>query len=288
MGYQHHNHKLSIAFAAAILILTGCAPQIQKPVQVCPGKNSAAESLSLLRLRLENTAPLKANGQCLLRYYTEDNKPKKENFPVKLWVNPPVEIYLQGDVAFDPRGIVLGSNEDEFWLSIRLKEISSYWWGRWGEGNCFEELMISPKLLLEALGLAVVGGDGNWSLLNEDGFDVLTKRNDQGVIIKKMYIGACNYLIRRIEYFDDNGQATIVMELDKYKKALNDFFVPAFIKIINCTGGNEEDSAQITLGSIKSTNFTDKQRRRLFTRPQPRRFKHIYKIVDSNIIEQPQ
>ena len=118
MDYQKCNIRLFAGFVAAILIFSGCAAQIQKPVRVCPGKESIAESLSSLRLRLENAVPLKANGQCLLQYYAEDRKPKKENFPVKLWVNPPVEIYMQGDVAFDPKGIVLGSNEDEFWLAV--------------------------------------------------------------------------------------------------------------------------------------------------------------------------
>ena len=72
---------------------------------------------------------------------------------------PPVEIYMQGDVAFDPKGIVLGSNEEEFWLAVRLKEVSGYWWGRWSEESRPEKLMISPRLVLEALGVAAVGDD---------------------------------------------------------------------------------------------------------------------------------
>jgi len=287
VDYQQYNLRLFVSFAAAILILTGCAPPIQKPVRVCPGKKSATESLSSLRLRLENTVPLKANGQCLLQYYAEDKKPKKENFPVKLWVNPPVEIYMQGDVAFDPKGIVLGSNEDEFWLAVRLKEVSGYWWGRWSERNYPEKLMISPRLVLEALGVTAVGDDENWSLSNEGAFDILTKQ-EGGTKTKKIYINNCDYLVRKIEYFDDEGQATIVTELDKYKELIKDFFVPTFIKIINRIDGNEEDSVQITLSSIQPTNFTDKRRKRLFIRPEPQGFKHIYKIVDGNIIEQPQ
>lgn len=287
MDYQQYNLRLFVSFAAAILILVGCAAPIQKPVRVCPGKKSVTESLSSLRLRLENTVPLKANGQCLLQYYAEDKKPKKENFPVKLWVNPPVEIYMQGDVAFDPKGIVLGSNEDEFWLAVRLKEVSGYWWGRWSERNYPEKLMISPRLVLEALGVTAVGDDENWSLSNEGAFDILTKQ-EGGTKTKKIYINNCDYLVRKIEYFDDEGQATIVTELDKYKELIKDFFVPTFIKIINRIDGNEEDSVQITLSSIQPTNFTDKRRKRLFIRPEPQGFKHIYKIVDGNIIEQPQ
>jgi hypothetical protein len=294
-------------FVMAILILGGCAAQIQKPVRVCPGKESIAESLSSLRLQLENAVPLKANGQCLLQYYAEDRKPKKENFPVKLWVNPvrsphqqgvdvrrltsngvnpPVEIYMQGDVAFDPKGIVLGSNEDEFWLAVRLKEVSSYWWGRWSEESRPEKLMISPRLVLEALGIAAVGDEESWSLSNEGAFDVLTKQEGD-TKTKKIYINRCDYLVRKIEYFDVNGQVAAVAELDKYKEISKNFFVPSIVKIVSRTDGNEKDSVQITLSSVKPANFTDKQRKRLFIRPQEQGFKHIYKIVDGNIIEQP-
>jgi hypothetical protein len=287
VDYQKCDIRLFAGFTAAILILGGCAARIQKPVRVCPGKESIAESLSSLRLQLENAVPLKANGQCLLQYYAEDRKPKKENFPVKLWVNPPVEIYMQGDVAFDPKGIVLGSNEEEFWLAVRLKEVSGYWWGRWSEESRPEKLMISPRLVLEALGIAAVGDIENWSLSKEGAFDVLTKQ-EGGAKTRKIYINTCDYLVRRVEYFDDDGRATVVTELDKYKELIKGFFVPTFIKIINRTDSNKGDSVQITLSSVKPANFTDKQRRRLFIRPQAQGFKHVYKIVDGNIIEQPQ
>jgi len=283
-----HKHRLFIGFATALLILIGCAPQIRKTIPLYPGKKSTAESLSVLSSRSKNTAPIRANGRCHLLYYAEE-KLNKENFPVKIWAAAPAEIYLQGDVAFDPQGLVLGSNEDEFWLAIKPKEISSYWWGRWSDECGLGKLIISPKTLLEAFGIAQIGGEQNWSLSNESAFDVLTKRNEQGIMVKKIYVlNSRDYPVRKIEYFDTNGQVAVVTELDKYKKVNNDFFVPTVIKITNCARNNKNDSIKITLGSVKSTNFTDKQRRRLFTRPQPQGFKHIYKIIDGDIIEQPQ
>jgi hypothetical protein len=257
-------------------------------VRICPGKVSVGESLSLLKAQSENAVPLKADGQCLLQYYNEDKKLKKENFPVKLWVNPPVEIYMQGDVAFDPKGIILGSNKDEFWLAVRLKEISGYWWGRWSEKNYPEKLMISPRLVLEALEALVVEDEGSWSLSKEGGFDVLTKR-ENGTEVKKIYINTCDYLVRKIEYLGgDDGKVIIVMELDKYSEMSKNFFVPGVIKIVNrASGSNKEDSVQITLSSVKPANFTDKQRERLFIRPQAQGFKQIYEIIDGKIVEQP-
>jgi hypothetical protein len=282
VDYRKCNIRLFAGFTAAILILGGCA-QMEKKVRVCPGKASVTESLSLLRVQSENAVPLKADGQCLLQYYADEGKLKKENFPVKLWVNPPAEIYMQGDVAFDPKGVILGSNKEEFWLAVRLKEVSGYWCGQWSGESRPEKLMISPRLVLEALGAAAADEEG-WSLSNEGAFDVLTKQ-EGGAETKKIYINNCDYLVRRIEYFD-GGRVAVVMELDKYNEISKNFFVPSVVKIINRTGGSKGDSVQITFGTVKAMEFTDKQRGRLFVRPQAQGFKHIYKIVDGNVIEQ--
>ena len=277
-----------IAAAILLVILSGCAPEIKLPTQICPGKQSLAESLASLRSFSGDPFQFRANGQCLLEYYAEGKK-HRENFPVKLWVNAPAQICLQGDVAFDPKGIVLGSNEDEFWLAMKPKEISNYWWGKWSESGCLEKLMVSPKTVLEALGIAAVDSDENWSLSNEGVFDVLTK-GDGRTETQKIYIYSCDYRIRRIEYLDVDEQATVVTELDRYKEAAKGFFVPTIIKIVNRPEETIKDSVSITLRlrSIKSMNFTEKAQRRLFTRPEPHRFKHIFRIIDGEMIEQAQ
>ena len=286
MNCQRDNLRLFLCFFAAVLFFLGCAAQMQRPMQVCPGAGSAAEAISILTGRLENALPVKANGRCLLDYYV-DGKRHKENFAVKLWVNPPAQIYLQGDVAFDPKGIVAGSNEKQFWLAVKPKEIDSYWWGRWAdEKSCTEELMISPQLLLEALGFMALVDEGNWSLSNEGAFDVLTKRS-RSIIARRIYIYGCDYLTRRIEYLDTDQTAVVVTELDKYKEVHEGVFVPTVIKIVRHTE-SVDARVSITFGlkSIKPVDLTDEQICRLFTRPEPRGFGHIYKIVDGNIIEE--
>jgi hypothetical protein len=301
MGYHQRNVRLFFRapkrifsrlgnlfyFVAAILILNGCVPRIRKPVLVCPGADSAIDSLSLLRLRSENTVPLRANGQCRLQYYDAEGKKHNENFPVKLWMNPPAEIYMQGDVAFNAKGVVLGSNEDEFWLSIKPKA-STYVWGQWSDEVYPEELMINPKLVLEAIGITEVSGEENWSSSNDDAFDVLTRR-DGHTETQKIYISNDDCLVKRIEYFDA-GRVVVDTELDEYEEVSEGFSVPAVIKIVTGTTEAAEDSINITfsLKSIKPANINLKQRNRLFTRPKPRRFKHIYKIVNGDMIEQPQ
>lgn len=286
--------KFVIFITSAILVLSGCAPQIQEPLRiqeplgVCPGAESVNDLLSLLMSRSQNTVPLKANGQCHLQYFVE-GKRRKENFPVKLWVNPPVEIYLQGDVAFNPKGLVLGSNEREFWLSMKPKKISTYWWGRWSEAGGLEKLIISPRQILEAVGIIEIVGEENWSLSHEDGFDVLTKR-EGGTESRKIYVDSCDYLVRRMEYFGANGETAVAVELDKYKRVFKDLFVPSVIKIVRrgAEDGRDSISVGLRLGSIRPVTFTEEAQRRLFSRPRPRGFEHIYEIIDSDVIEQRQ
>lgn len=316
MFYWQYSKRLFFHLVVVVLFLTGCAEQIKQPTRICPGKKTAIEAVSVLRSHSQKAAPLKAKGQCRLEYYA-DGKPKKENFLVRLWlnpvrnlhqqgtdvvpvssngVNPPAEIYMQGDVAFDPRAIVLGSNENEFWLAIRLKEISSYWWGRWTETGSVDGLLLDPRTVLEALGITELDSYENlsddsqdWSLLQEGAFDVITSQFNKTGIIKKIYVYNCDYSVRKIQYFNINDKTELVVELDKYKHVNEDFFVPSVIRITKA-GESVEDPAIVTvnLTSIKPTSISSKQRNLLFNRPEPTRFKHFFEYINGKWIEQQQ
>lgn len=276
--------KFVLSIAAAILILAGCAPEIRRPTEVCPGRESAAESLAALQSGSQNIVPLWAKGQCFLQY-SADKKKHKENLTVRVLVKPPIELYFQGDASLVPKAVVLGSNEQEFWLSIRPKEISTYWWGKWSQQDSPEGLIINPKTLLEALGVAEVDNDEDWSLSNEGVFDILTRR-ERGVIIKKIYIYSCDYRIRKIEYFDSNGRAVAYTELDKYKEISEGFFVPALIKVVTHDRNNAEDSFSITLNLKSVKPATEKQKNYPFNRLRPKGLKHQYRVVNGRWIEE--
>jgi hypothetical protein len=197
--------NLSLISLSAVLVFAGCGAQMQKPIKICPGKKSVADSLGFLITHSQNIPPLRATGQCRLNYYIDGRK-SQENFPVKLWLNPPFEMYMQGDIAFDARAIVLGSNQNEFWLTARPKEISGYWYGSWSERSRPGKMMLSPKVLLEALGIVGFSGSENIYLSDEGAYDVITKQNPPGLINKKLYINKCDYRLAKIEYFDTTGK----------------------------------------------------------------------------------
>ena len=58
--------KLIPYISAVILILAGCASEIRKPKEICPGKDSVDEALAVLQSHSQNVVPLRANGQCRL------------------------------------------------------------------------------------------------------------------------------------------------------------------------------------------------------------------------------
>lgn len=276
--------------AAVLSVAAGCAPKMAEPLAVCPGKISTDDALGVLKSHSQNVIPFKANGQCHLKYYVEEKKkPQSESLDVKLWVNPPMDIYLQGVKPLIGKAVVLGSNEREFWLSISPKEISLYFWGLWSEQNTSEGPAINPRTLVEALGISEPGTSEDWSLSNEGAFDILTKQ-EQGVVTKKMYIYGCDYRVRRIEFFDAKGQVVARAELEDYREVSNGFFVPAVMRVTTWGRDHTEDSLSITLnpGSIKPVKITEPLRKNLFERRPPQGFKHVSRIVNGKWIEEPQ
>jgi hypothetical protein len=282
--------KLRPYIPVVMLLLVGCESKIRLPSKVCPGKDSVADALAALQLQSQNAVPIRANGQCRFEYYVEGKKkPQKENLSVKLWVNPPVELYMQGDKALVPKAVVLGSNEREFWLSLRPKEISTHWWGNWSEQGLSEGLIINPRTLLESLGIGEVESQRDWSLSNDGPYDIITKRQ-QDVVIKKIYIYSCDYRVRKIEFFNRDGQIAADAELDQYKEVSDGFFAPSLIKVTAYSRETGEFSLSITLdlGSIKPATITEPRRNFLFKHTAPRGFTNVYRIVNGKWFKQNQ
>jgi hypothetical protein len=278
--------QYAVFISVAIFLLAGCAYESKEILWICPGKRTVTESLSALNSNSKNIVSFKANGRCRLHYYVEDkSKPQSENFSVKLRVNPPSDIYLQGDAPLVSKAVVLGSNEDEFWLSIRPKEISVYWWGKWSEQDNSNGMLLNPKILLEALGIIEIYEEEDWSLTNRGPFDILTKQ-EQDLITKKIYIYNCDYHIRKIEYLDPNGYVIACIKQAKYKKVHEDCLIPSSIEITTNSQSVTEKSDSITLSlkSIKPAVINDI----LFKRRPHRGYKHVYQVVNGEWIEESQ
>ena len=279
--------KITILIVGAMLALAGCASEMRTTKEICPGKRSVDEALAALQVQAQKAVSLKASGQCRLEFKVEGKKkPKKENVDIGLRVNPPADIYLWGSKPLLSKAIVLGSNEQEFWLAISPKEISRYWWGKWSEQGSSGGIMIDPRTLLEAFGMSEIDAEQDWSLSNEGAFDVLT-RQDRGAVTKKIYIYSCEYLVSKIELFDSKGQVAACAELDSYEEVSEGFYVPAFTKITTFAQDEARDPLTITL-RLTTIESHDKWADAIFERRTPKRFKNMYRVVGGKLIEESQ
>ncbi|MEJ2704990.1 MAG: hypothetical protein P8Z79_21340, partial [Sedimentisphaerales bacterium] len=214
-------------------------------------------------------------------------KPKGEQLTVQqLWVDPPLDVYFQGDKPPLSKVMLLGSNENEFWLAIRPKD-SLYCWGKWSEQEFAEGPLINPRTLLEALGIGEVETERDWSLTNEGPYDILTKR-ERGVISKKIYIFSCDYRVRKIEFFDPQGQVAAVAELDRYEQVSEGFFVPALAKVTTYNKRDRKKPLTFTLDlqRIRPTKVTEQQRNYLFRLPPRKGYKNVIRIINGKWVDE--
>ncbi|MBN1508548.1 MAG: hypothetical protein JW955_16990 [Sedimentisphaerales bacterium] len=269
---------------AAAMLVGGCAAPRQPRLDICPGQASVDEALAVLADHARQATAFRANGQILLAYHEPDSKKgKRHNLSMQLWFDPPRDIYIQGSVGLDPRAVIIGSNNESFWLALRPKEVSSYYLGRWEDARDVEGLVMSPKVVLEAFGVALdeEPNEGRWSLKNEGAFDVLTRRDLAGRLVRRLYVYACDRSIRKAEYFDDRQKVIAVAEFDEYKPVTERFRVPTRVRVTGVGPSKREDSIDITLSSLTAKRPNALQKKILFNPPDADKFERLYTLVDA-------
>lgn len=254
---------------------------------ICPGKANVDEALTALAARAERAVPLRASGRCVLDYYDpEKDKQARHRVSLLLWFEPPAKLYIQGSIGVDNKAVIVGSNEEEFWLAMRPEEVSAYYWGRWDQAGNVEGLIINPRLVLEAFGIIVRPGEGAksglWSLSNEGPYDILTLRNEAGEMREKVYVYACDYLVHKIEYFDPEGLLIAVAEFEDYAPLVDGFEVPRTIRVTTLLPDQHQDSIDVRFSSWRQTKLSTEGGLRYFQRhPEDMdSFEHVYRYED--------
>ena len=269
----------------AVIVVAGCTTL--QPLPVCPGKSNAQEALQALSVRAGQAVTFRAGGQCRLAYHVPDERGvKRYSLALPLvWFCPPSDMYIRGSITADPKVVIIGSNQEEFWLTLRPKEISSYYWGRWDQATSAEGPMINPGVVLEAFGL-LGHNDPNaaWSFEKQGPYDVLTRLDAAGQPVKRVHIYTCDYLVRKMEYFGRDGVVVAVAELGKYKSVTESFQVPTQIHVTTIGKDRREDTIDIQLDSLKATELSEQARQRMFKRDpnDMGRFDHVYRLEDGH------
>ena len=280
-------YQICIKFGIIFLLLvSSCAPQRIEKFRSCPGKDSPEQSLAALKGSSNQIKPLKASGRCLAKFL-DNGKQRKENFPIKFWFDPPGSIRLHGEIAFNPRALDIGCNENEFWIALKPKELgSSFFWGLWADQSDVNEMKIGPASLLEAFGNLRTDDLKSWSLEKTGPFDVLVQKDGER-LIKKIHIYNCDYRIRKIEYFDSDNKIVFFVKLSYYKQVSEEFLFPDQIEITGFDGDKIDQSFRLDFVSIKPASFTEENRKVFFNRPvDTRGFKSIFRLINGQAFEQ--
>jgi hypothetical protein len=82
-----------------------------------------------------------------------------------------------------------------------------------------------------------------------------------------VYVNCCDYRVRRIEYYDPQGQVVAATELSDYTPIDPALVVPTHIRLMTIYQGLEESSARIELRNIRRFDPTPAQLENLFSRP---------------------
>ena len=275
--------------ALLTVLAAGCTtPETTEQLPICPGKGSAEEALAVLSSRAAKAVPLQVRGgQVRLTYFVpDDDEAKRHNLPMQLWFHPPSQMYIQGSIAVDSKALIVGCNEEEFWLALRPKEMSAYYWGQWDETANVDGLIVSPQIVLEAFGIIAGNGGGastsTWSLANEGPYDVLTLTSGDGQIRKRIHIYTCDYLVRKIEYFDREGKMAATAELEDYEAVVEGFEVPTKMLVTAIGPDGRADVADIKLNSLKEKALSEVARQSVFARDPNGmdRFEKVYRYKD--------
>jgi len=195
---------------------------------------------------------------------------------------PPGSLYFQGNLII-PKGIVLGTNHDEFWLAIKLKEVDSYWSGP--NAKCIvSELPVSPASIMEALGYVWLDSPnrGGYTIQYKSPYDIITVLEDDKRPAKRIWLWSCDSSPRRIEYLDTGGQAVLTAELTHYAAVQGDFAVPTRIELT--ARGKDEKGEKLLVELNKDTlevfTPTPQQVKALFERPEPTGIGHVLMLTE--------
>ena len=283
-------HRLFFIVAVLSLWMGACTPHF-RPRQICPGKATRAEAIATLQARLDRARPLSISGVRATMGYLDDRNVRRKSglSGVKIFLEPPHNVYMQAQATLIGRGglVSMGSNEEEFWLSIK-PDSNSYWWGKWSEVNGTERLQISPQVVLEALGMLDLGQPESWFLRPDGGYDVLTLVDERGTISRQLVIDTCDYLPRKIKYFDSSGELLVLVELGDYEAVVGDFEIPTRIEISNFAGQELSDWLTLTFvgKGIRGKEYTERFRQRYFTRTEPRGYDKVHRVTRHGIVRE--
>lgn len=217
--------RLRLALAAAALLASGCPPKPSEGPPPPPPRDVDDIIATVNAQRIAADEPLYA-PYITVSLSLRDDKGRRHDLDLRgsMVVRRPRSLWMRLDHALEEGQVELGSNEAEYWLSIR-RDYATMWWGRHehvGKPEV-EPLPIDPARIADTLGLRMLPARGALGPFRRcfERYDELTYgRNDpiDGFFADRVYAvdRYPPFLIRRIDFLDRAGQAEMVVWLDDY------------------------------------------------------------------------
>ncbi|NLX05145.1 MAG: hypothetical protein GXY33_08380 [Phycisphaerae bacterium] len=213
---------LTTAGVLGALWMAGCAPQ--RPFEPL----STAEAVTRAERELQPLRSFRSKGGNLGVLLTDEKG--SHRFPLgglNVLFDGPKSLYLSASVPGTPAALLIGSNEEQYWLGIK-PQVSTLWWGRWKyvDQPCNEWRLAAPNRLVEALGQVNIRDLSGQYLgpvvQNRKPFHVLMYLavDDEGFwyIAREIYLDPNDRLsVAKIMYLDPQGQADMEMRFADYR-----------------------------------------------------------------------
>ena len=115
---------------------------------------------------------------------------------------------------------------------------------------------------------------------------MLTQLDAAGSKMKRLYIYARDYLVRKIEFLDRKGQVIAAAQLGQYRPVNETFFVPTRIRVTTTDRYGQRDTMDIQLNSLRPVELSEQALRRAFTRnpSDMESFEHVYRLESGHWI----
>jgi hypothetical protein len=176
-------------------------------------------------------------------------------------------LYLQCSTLLESKALVVGANQDEFWMYSKIA--GRFWWGKYeylGQA-CSASMPINPQLFLELIGLSplpAVASQPPYPLLKigpEDYVIEFVVRGDDGFSLQReIILDRRTNLPREINAYSPSGARLMQSRLADWQQ-VGPALLPADIMI---TAASDQDSLRLHLRQFKPDS-TD--RGPLFQRP---------------------
>lgn len=258
-----------------LMLLAGCSVTPRRPFS-CPSGENIHKVINEWNKNSSSRVSLRAYGRCHIDFETEEES-YDENFSIKLWATQPDNIYIQGDIFFNPKGIIFGTDSKRFWFAIK-PEVDTFVSGTFPVIPSSSLPALQMTTLADCLFINKIRETESWVLEKNEKYDILCKLDDNNKPLKKIYINRCDHLPGKIKYYKASGKAAIIVKISHYKQLQTGGYFPGKISIEYLGMDNNKNLIELKFKTIKKDEFTEAQKMVLFNPPDASGFENVYRL----------